>query len=175
MKFREFSGKARRRSARKWKGWFGAIQVSISGGDFCLQNSKFTWFSWKKCNFHEFHEISQFSQKTALFAPKCILGTLGPQKHQYSGGYGRISASGRKCAFFAKSRTFCSLSYSSQKSLFSWFSWFSWKTRIFELCRISRLAKVRKSAFSWFSWNFHEIKGIPGIFRISRNFDKMIK
>ena len=115
MKFRGISGKARRRSARKWKGWFGAIQVSISGGDFCLQNSKFTWFSWKKCNFHEFHEISQFSQKTALFAPKCTLGTLGSQKHQYSGGYGRISASGRKCALFAKSRTFCSFSHFLRK------------------------------------------------------------
>ena len=77
-----------------------------SGWWFLPQKCKFSWFSWKKWNFHEFHEISQFSQKTALFAPKCTLGHLGSQNHQYSLSYGRNSASGRKSALFREKSHF---------------------------------------------------------------------
>ena len=57
----------------------------------------------EKLSFHEFHEFSPFSLKTALFAPKC---TLGSQNHQYSLSYGRISAPGRKSALFCKKSHF---------------------------------------------------------------------
>ena len=153
MKFREISGKARRRGARKWKGWFGVRQVSIPGGDFYL----------KSANFHDFHEKVEFSwiswnfiifTKTRLFAPKCTLGHLGSQNHQYSLCYGRISASGRKCALFREISHFLLIFTLFAKITFSWFSWFSWKKHDFSnLATGTGSEKCEKVHFH----DFHEI------------------
>jgi len=89
------------------------------GWRFLPRKLKISMIFMKKWNFHEFHEISSFSQKTALFAPKCTLGHLGSQNHQYMLCYGRISASGRKCALFREKLHFLLFFTFSRKSLFS--------------------------------------------------------
>ena len=163
MKFREISGKARRRGARKWKGWFGTRQVAISGGDFYLENWRFPWFSWKvefswiSWNFIIFtkpHFLPQ-SALWAIWAPKTINICCAMEGFPPRAGNVR---------FFAKSCIFAFFIF-SRNHFFHDFHDFHGKTRIFELCKISRKAKVRKSAFSWFSWIFHENQKKSGNFQ----------
>ena len=124
VEFRGISGKARRRSARKWKGWFGAIQVSISGGDFHIQKRKFAWFSWKRRAFHEFHEISSFSQKTALLPPKPSI---------FRGLWKDFRPGPEKCAFWQKVALFALFQTFRENTHFHDFQDFGishWKTLI---------------------------------------------
>ena len=141
-------------------------------------------FTSKSANFHDFHGKVEFSwiswnfsifTKTALFAPKCTLGHLGSQNHQYSLSYGRNSASGRKSALFREKPYFLLIFTLFAKITFFMIFMIFMKNMNF---RIMQDKQGRKSAkkcnfmiFMKFPWKSQN----PWIFRISRNFDKIIK
>ena len=125
-----------------------------------MEKVEFSWISW---NFIIF-------TKTALFAPKCTLGHLGSQNHQYSLCYGRISASGRKCALFREKLHFLLFFTLFAKITFFMIFMIFMKNMNF---RIMQDKQGRKSAkrcifiifmkISWKSQKIREFSEFPGI------------